>query len=123
MPPVNVLRTPVHALASRPSEHCPALRSRHACVTFSFRSPPQVVSTCLMVVASFFVTVASLPAEFDGIFLGDPARVVLNWHVYFCVCCGLGSGLAIGLVTEYYTSHAFEPVKPGRVQEPRPGGL
>lgn len=28
-----------------------------------------------------------------------------------CVLCGLWSGLAIGYVTEYYTSHAYRPVR------------
>jgi Na+/H+-translocating membrane pyrophosphatase len=47
----------------------------------------------------------------SGIFLGDKARVVLNWHVWLCVLAGLVSGLVIGLVTEYYTSHAYKPVR------------
>ena len=31
--------------------------------------------------------------------------------LWICVACGLFTGLAIGLVTEYYTSNAFRPVQ------------
>lgn len=42
------------------------------------------------------------------------AGVVYNatrWHIYTCVMTGLWSGLAIGFMTEYYTSNRFSPVR------------
>jgi len=32
-------------------------------------------------------------------------------HAWVCTICGLISGLIIGLVTEYYTSHSYAPVR------------
>jgi hypothetical protein len=32
-------------------------------------------------------------------------------HRWICVACGLFTGLAIGLVTEYYTSNSYKPVQ------------
>ena len=59
----------------------------------------------------YFLSWAALPAEFTGIFTADPLRAVKNWHMFFCVASGLWGGLAIGIVTEYYTSNRYEPVK------------
>jgi inorganic pyrophosphatase len=39
------------------------------------------------------------------------AASVKNWAIWICVACGLFTGLAIGLVTEYYTSNAYRPVQ------------
>ena len=57
------------------------------------------------------VSLFALPKEFSGIFTEEKDRVVKNWHLFFCVATGLWGGLVIGLVTEYYTSNAFQPVK------------
>ena len=57
------------------------------------------------------VSLCALPKEFSGIFTEEKERVVKNWHLFFCVCTGLWGGLIIGLVTEYYTSNAFQPVR------------
>lgn len=57
------------------------------------------------------VSLCALPKEFTGIFTEEKDRVVKNWHLFFCVCTGLWGGLIIGLVTEYYTSNAFQPVQ------------
>lgn len=38
-------------------------------------------------------------------FVATPGRVSV------CVCAGTLGGLAIGLVTEYYTSHSYSPVR------------
>ena len=31
--------------------------------------------------------------------------------VFACIACGLWSGLLIGFITEYYTSHSYKPVR------------
>jgi inorganic pyrophosphatase len=47
----------------------------------------------------------------------DPFQIDTNhtavkwWHVFFCIAAGLWSGLAIGFITEYYTSHSYSPVR------------
>ena len=33
------------------------------------------------------------------------------WKVFLCAACGLWSGLLIGFVTEYFTSHSYRPVR------------
>ena len=61
------------------------------------------------------ITLLCLPREFHGIFTDEPERIVKNYYLFFCVASGLWGGLTIGLVTEYYTSNAYAPVKVGRV--------
>lgn len=65
----------------------------------------------MLVQAVLAVSLCALPKEFTGIFTEEKDRVVKNWHMFFCVCTGLWGGLIIGLVTEYYTSNAFQPVQ------------
>ena len=60
------------------------------------------------------ITLLCLPREFHGIFTDEPERIVKNYYLFFCVASGLWGGLTIGLVTEYYTSNAYAPVKVGR---------
>jgi len=55
---------------------------------------------------AFLVCYGFLPT--DGTFSTGTATSVRYWHVFFCVCCGLWSGMAIGYITEYYTSHSWE---------------
>jgi len=49
-----------------------------------------------------------LPATIENI---GGATNVKNWHVFVSGACGLWSGLAIGLITEYYTSYSWRPVQ------------
>jgi len=44
--------------------------------------------------------------EFAGVKY-EPTR----WHIFACVVSGLWSGLAIGFITEYYTSNKYGPVQ------------
>lgn len=70
-----------------------------------------IVSTLLMTPVAYVLAIGALPAEFTGLFPGDPERVVKNWYLFFCVAVGLWGGLIIGLTTEYYTSNRFAPVQ------------
>ncbi len=65
-----------------------------------------VLSTVLVGIASYFVTNALMPATFTlhGI-------VYTSMGVFYALIAGLISGLLIGLVTEYYTSHTYAPVR------------
>jgi len=72
-----------------------------------------IISTVLEALVMIPITWACLPKDtftMDIIFLGY-ARNVSWWEVYICFLCGLVSGLLIGLVTEYYTSHANKPTQ------------
>jgi inorganic pyrophosphatase len=66
-----------------------------------------VVSTVLMTGVTFAICYCFFPTKFDVAGKTD----VKNWHIFFCVMCGLWSGLLIGFVTEYYTSHSYTPVR------------
>ena len=70
-----------------------------------------VCSLLCVVQAVLLVSLFALPKEFSGIFTEDTDRLVKNWHMFFCVACGLWGGLIIGLVTEYYTSNRYQPVQ------------
>jgi len=63
------------------------------------------------------VSYYALPPEFTGIF-EDADRVVKNWHLFFCVACGLWGGLVIGIATEYFTSNRYRPVQARRRAHP-----
>mmetsp|Transcript_34220 Transcript_34220/g.74815 ORF Transcript_34220/g.74815 Transcript_34220/m.74815 type:complete len:796 (-) Transcript_34220:121-2508(-) len=71
-----------------------------------------IVSCVIMAIVSFVITMTCLPADCVGLKVvnGEPTSVP-NWAVWICVACGLFTGLAIGLVTEYYTSNAYRPVQ------------
>jgi inorganic pyrophosphatase len=72
-----------------------------------------VVSTVVMTPIVTVMAKYLLPNEFTGIFthLRDVDTPVKWYYVAICVCAGLWGGLIIGLVTEYYTSHAYQPVR------------
>jgi len=65
-----------------------------------------ILSSILVLVAMYFLTAVWLPKTF-----------VLNsitytsFGVFIALAIGLVSGLLIGLTTEYFTSHAYNPVK------------
>mmetsp|Transcript_94936 Transcript_94936/g.130646 ORF Transcript_94936/g.130646 Transcript_94936/m.130646 type:complete len:153 (+) Transcript_94936:1178-1636(+) len=52
-----------------------------------------------------------LPEQSAEIMFAGVNYTFNRWHVYGCVVSGLWSGLFIGLVTEYYTSNKYGPVK------------
>lgn len=70
-----------------------------------------VISTALATPVAYVLAVSALPASFSGIFASDTTREVQNWHLFVCVASGLWGGLIIGLVTEYFTSNAYSPVR------------
>jgi K(+)-stimulated pyrophosphate-energized sodium pump len=65
-----------------------------------------VLSTVLMSVAIYFLTKYAMVESF---MLGT--KLVTQNGVLISVLSGLWSGLLIGYVTEYYTSHAYKPVR------------
>ena len=65
-----------------------------------------IISSGLMAVVMLFVTKMMLPDTFE---IGGEAYTDLG--VYFCFLTGLIAGLVVGLMTEYYTSHDYAPVR------------
>jgi inorganic pyrophosphatase len=68
-----------------------------------------VISTVLMTPVAFALSWFALPSEPFEINGAD--HPVHRVGVFLCVAAGLWSGLAIGLMTEYFTSNRFTPVK------------
>jgi inorganic pyrophosphatase len=67
-----------------------------------------LVSTILMTPVIFLLTWFFFP---DTPFAVSTKTNVKNWHIFLCVTSGLWSGLIIGYITEYYTSHSYSPVR------------
>lgn len=67
-----------------------------------------IVSTILMTPVVFVLTWFYLP---ENHFVVSSKTAVRNYYVFFCIACGLWTGMIIGLTTEYYTSHSYRPVR------------
>lgn len=67
-----------------------------------------IISSAIMGVVMYFFTVALIPETFQ-VKVGGPEYT--NVGVYLCFLAGLISGLAVGLLTGYYTSEKFGPVQ------------
>merc|ERR1711977_34570 len=67
-----------------------------------------VISTVLMTPAVIGLSYTCLPTEF---ILGEAYGAVKWWYCALSICLGLWSGLIVGYMTEYYTSHSYTPVR------------
>ncbi|MCH7816214.1 MAG: V-type H(+)-translocating pyrophosphatase [Proteobacteria bacterium] len=65
-----------------------------------------IISSGLMAVVIYFITMALIPESFD--LNGEPYS---NLGVYGSFLSGLVAGLAVGLLTGYYTSEKYKPVQ------------
>ena len=65
-----------------------------------------IISSVLMAIVMFFFTMALIPEFFDL-----NGEQYTSMGVYFCFLAGLISGLAVGLLTDYYTSDKYKPVQ------------
>jgi len=65
-----------------------------------------IISTALVIAVMFAATLWALPANFV---ISGVAYTSLG--VFWSYCAGAISGLIVGLLTEYYTSHDFKPVR------------
>jgi len=68
------------------------------------------VSTILMS-ALIIPAIYLLPEQGVGIMFAGETYNASNWECYVCIILGLWSGLAIGLITEYYTSKENRPTQ------------
>ncbi len=65
-----------------------------------------IISSVLMAIVMYFATMKLIPETF--VILGE---TYTNMGVYYCFLAGLIAGLVVGLMTEYYTSDAYAPVR------------
>lgn len=71
-----------------------------------------ISTTILMVPAVYFAATWYLPAEFIlKATVGQGHFTLTPLLAFYCVVMGSFGGLIIGLVTEYYTSHSYAPVR------------
>jgi len=70
------------------------------------------VSTLLMTLVCYPMATGYLPPTFHigGTTVGH-SWTVTPVQAWYCLACGLWGGCIIGFVTEYYTSHSYEPVR------------
>jgi H(+)-translocating pyrophosphatase len=67
-----------------------------------------IISSALMAFVMYFFTMALIPETFE---LNPGGETYTNMGVYLCFLAGLVSGLAVGLLTGYYTSDKYGPVQ------------
>jgi len=67
-----------------------------------------VISTALMTPVVIALSKYCLPERFS---MGEGYEDVQWWYCAMSIILGLWSGLVIGFVTEYYTSHSYSPVR------------
>merc|ERR1711937_551087 len=67
-----------------------------------------VISTVLMTPTVIGLSYTCLPLVFV---LGEGIGEVKWWYCALSICLGLWSGLIVGYMTEYYTSHSYTPVR------------
>jgi K(+)-stimulated pyrophosphate-energized sodium pump len=65
-----------------------------------------IISSALMSVVMYFFTVSLIPDSFE-----INGASYSNLGVYYCFLSGLVSGLAVGLLTGFYTSDKYRPVQ------------
>ena len=71
-----------------------------------------ISTTILMIPAVWLAADTFLPGEFELRATVGLDVITLNpWQAFMCVIMGAVGGLIIGLITEYYTSHSYKPVR------------
>ncbi|CAM9250977.1 unnamed protein product [Laminaria digitata] len=70
-----------------------------------------VVTTVVMVPVTYFLAAAFLPASFEIAAMNGTLISTGATDAFVCVVSGTVGGLIIGLVTEYYTSFSYAPVR------------
>ena len=71
-----------------------------------------ISTTILMIPTVYFAAGAFLPQEINiAATVGDGTVTISPSDAALCVAMGAVGGLTIGLITEYYTSHSYKPVR------------
>jgi H+-translocating diphosphatase len=73
----------------------------------------QLISTTILMIPSVYAAaILYLPGEFTlESTVGKNVLTLHPWEAWLCIVMGAVGGLIIGLVTEYYTSHSYAPVR------------
>eukprot|EP00536_Pseudo-nitzschia_multiseries_P015391 jgi/Psemu1/327882/estExt_fgenesh1_pg.C_8750007 len=73
----------------------------------------QLISTTIVMIPSiYYAAIHYLPASFElHATVGDGILTLTPLKATYCVAMGAVGGLTIGLITEYYTSHSYAPVR------------
>jgi inorganic pyrophosphatase len=73
----------------------------------------QLISTTILMIPAVFLSAAAfLPEKFSiNATVGDAIINLTPDEAAICVCMGAVGGLTIGLITEYYTSSTYKPVR------------
>uniref|UniRef100_A0A7S2A4D6 H(+)-exporting diphosphatase n=1 Tax=Trieres chinensis TaxID=1514140 RepID=A0A7S2A4D6_TRICV len=73
----------------------------------------QLISTTLLMIPAIFLTAFGfLPTQFAlKAVVGETELTIAPWMAASCVIMGTVGGLIIGLITEYFTSHSYRPVR------------
>jgi K(+)-stimulated pyrophosphate-energized sodium pump len=73
-----------------------------------------VISTILMTIVGWWITKEAMVDSFtlgSAIFDGPAGDLISQNDVFVCLATGLWAGLIIGVITEYFTSHTYSPVR------------
>ena len=71
-----------------------------------------ISTTVVMIPAVYYAAIYYLPATFElAATVGDATLELSPIQAVKCVAMGAVGGLTIGLITEYYTSHSYAPVR------------
>jgi len=70
-----------------------------------------IISTVLLTGLLYGAAGSVLPDKIPNFSLSGSKAVRYPYHAYICTLTGLWSGLAIGFITEYMTSHSYSPVR------------
>lgn len=70
----------------------------------------ELISSLIMLIGSYFLIHAFLPESWEYINNRGETSVFTATNVYFATLVGLGIGIAIGKITEYYTATGKGPV-------------
>jgi len=71
-----------------------------------------ISTTAIMIPVVYFTAESFLPSEFMlKKTIGDGTMALHPYEATLCVVMGACGGLIIGLITEYYTSHSYKPVR------------
>ena len=70
----------------------------------------ELVSAVVLLGLTYLVIVATLPPSWEFASMGETQTITAN-GVFFAILFGLGAGLGIGKITEFYTGTGTPPVK------------
>lgn len=70
-----------------------------------------IITTLIMIPVAYGLSETFLPETFYIQNVSSTATEGHNYQAFICVTVGCIGGLLIGLITEYYTSHSYTPVR------------